>query len=385
MPSTARTRWLVAGLGLAVLVPALSWWGPGLARRLGVSGTLPTRPPGPADMPGAVVTEEVARLILPGLGRNPRLEYDPVAIVVNVPDVVASFPWTEHPRGEITFHNDAHGFRRSPEADRTDASPRTDGPRVLVLGDSHTYGLVDSHETFCSVLEELLRARPGAGGAQVWNAAVAGSGPYEYLGSLRRHIGLEPDLVVVVVFTGNDFINAMPYDEFFTKQRPPIADRAMRQRLADAREHWRAPLAQGFNQALEFKFAPAEAERALAAATRALEELVALCASRHVPLLVALLPTKVDVDAVVEEDGIARMLEILELPREDYAINAELGARLGRAADAAGARVLELAPAMAADERPLYWRQDHHLAVMGHRAVAMILLPVVEELLGQAP
>jgi hypothetical protein len=33
----------------------------------------------------------------------------------------------------------------------------------------------------------------------------------------------------------------------------------------------------------------------------------------------------------------------------------------------------------------LYWRQDHHLAVMGHRAVAMILLPVVEELLGQAP
>jgi hypothetical protein len=177
----------------------------------------------------------------------------------------------------------------------------------------------------------------------------------------------------------------MPYDEFYTKRRPPVADRAMRQRLADAREHWRAPLAQGFNQALEFKHAPAEAERALAAATRALEDLVALCADRRVPLLVALLPTKVDVDTEDEEDGIARMLELLDLPREDYAINAELGARLGRAVAAAGARVLDLAPAMAADERPLYWRQDHHLAVMGHRAVATMLLPVLEEMLGQPP
>jgi lysophospholipase L1-like esterase len=386
MSFSARTRWLVAALTLALAVPVVVWSGPGIVTHLGAGESGAERPKQPADMPGTVVTEEVARLILPGLGRNPRLAFDPLAIVVNVPDVVASFPWNEHPRGEITFHNDARGFRRLARSGAGDEDRVGEGgPRVLVLGDSHTYGLVDTEETFCSLLEDMLRTSATAPGTVVWNAAVAGSGPFEYLGSLRRHIGIEPDLIVVVVFTGNDFMNALPYDEFRTKQHPPQADRDMRRRLAAAREHWRAPLAQGFSQALEFTFAPSEAERALAAATEPLAELAALCAEREIPLLVAMLPTKVDVNAADGAEGIARIFEILQLSEAEYAINADLGARLGRALVRPGVRVLDLAPALRAESGLLYWRQDHHLAVEGHRVVARTLLPVVEELLQSPP
>jgi lysophospholipase L1-like esterase len=379
MSASTRIRWLVAGLGVLLLVFAAVRWAPRIERWLPRDASAPERAPQPADMPGTTVTEEVARLILPGLGRNPRLAYDPVAIVVNVPDVEESFPWEEHPRGEITFHNDARGFRRLPER------PDGEGPRVLVLGDSHTYGLVDTHETLSAVLEDLLRARAIGSGATVWNAAVAGSGPFEYLGSLRRQLALEPDLVVLVVFTGNDFMNALPYDEFRTKQHPPTADRAMRQRLGDAREHWRAPLAQGLSQALEFASAPAEGERALAAASSALRDFAALCAEHDVPLLLALLPTKVDVDVDDDRETIARMFEVLELTPEAYAINAALGARLGAALEGPGVRVVDLSPAMRAENAPLYWQRDHHLAVRGHRVVARTLLPVVEQLLAGRP
>ncbi|MHC5210005.1 MAG: GDSL-type esterase/lipase family protein [Planctomycetota bacterium] len=381
---SARTRWIAAGLGVLLLVPAMVRWGPGLARRLRPEEATVQRPPQPADMPGTVVTEEVARLILPGLGRNPRLAYDPVAIIVNVPDVVASFPWQEHARGEITFHNDARGFRRMPSDDGAETGPEP-GPRILVLGDSHAYGLVDTQETLSAVLEDMLRAREAGPGTVVWNAAVAGSGPFEYVGSLRHHIGLAPDLVVLVFFTGNDFMNALPYDEFRTKQRPPQPDRAMRQRLAGAREHWRAPLAQGFSQALEFTYAPEEAERALASATTALDELATTCVDAGIPLLVALLPTKVDVDLEEGRQSIEKVFEILELDEADYGINAELGARLGRALARPGVRVLDLAPPMRAESRPLYWERDHHLGVLGNRVVARTLLPVVEELLADPP
>jgi hypothetical protein len=73
-------------------------------------------------------------------------------------------------------------------------------PRILVLGDSFTYGIgVNDEETFCSILQTLLP------GNEIINAGNGGKGT-DYALKFYRTKGkqLEPD-VVILVFCGNDF------------------------------------------------------------------------------------------------------------------------------------------------------------------------------------
>src|SRR5262249_42211098 len=158
-----------------------------------------------------------------------RMMYDPVATIMLRPDRTQSFDWPEHPAGRVTFRTNNLGFRE----DRPTTLAKY-GPRILVLGDSHTEGLVNNDENVAHVLRRLLdadadarSASPGAAGAadaanaagatsstgpvryEVLNAGVGGTGPHEYLGQLTKHIDLRPDLVIAVIYTGNDFSNAL--------------------------------------------------------------------------------------------------------------------------------------------------------------------------------
>jgi hypothetical protein len=73
-------------------------------------------------------------------------------------------------------------------------------PRILVLGDSFTYGIgVNDDETFCSILQSLLPEH------EVINGGNGGKGT-DYALKFYRTKGkqLQPD-IVILVFTGNDF------------------------------------------------------------------------------------------------------------------------------------------------------------------------------------
>ena len=61
----------------------------------------------------------------------------------------------------------------------------------MVLGDSHTEGVVHNEESFASVLEGLLQDTPGWEESEVLNAGVGTTGPRGYLGQLRRN-GRQP-------------------------------------------------------------------------------------------------------------------------------------------------------------------------------------------------
>jgi hypothetical protein len=73
-------------------------------------------------------------------------------------------------------------------------------PRILVLGDSFTYGIgVNDEETFCSILQSQMP------GYEIINAGNPGKGT-DYALKFYRTKGkeLEPD-VLILVFCGNDF------------------------------------------------------------------------------------------------------------------------------------------------------------------------------------
>jgi hypothetical protein len=78
--------------------------------------------------------------------------------------------------------------------------------RIVVLGDSLVLSVqVDQQRTFCHLLEQRLNSGGGPIRYRVINAGVQGYGPVEELLFFREVARtFEPDLVVTVVFVGND-------------------------------------------------------------------------------------------------------------------------------------------------------------------------------------
>lgn len=98
-----------------------------------------------------------------------------------------------------------HGLRGPEIADR-----QPDTLRVLVVGDSFTFGVgARDDETFPARLEAILRGRGSR--AQVLNAGAPGFGVPDAVAWLERWgWTLEPDVVVLGVFLGNDLQDAAP-------------------------------------------------------------------------------------------------------------------------------------------------------------------------------
>jgi hypothetical protein len=99
--------------------------------------------------------------------------------------------------------------------------------RVLVLGDSFVLAVqVPIAETFVERLEARLNAEAGAGGTRwrVINGGVQGYGPVnEWLFFDRVAAAFEPDLVVQMVYVGNDAIEAGDLRAWLTDGPPQPA------------------------------------------------------------------------------------------------------------------------------------------------------------------
>jgi lysophospholipase L1-like esterase len=89
-----------------------------------------------------------------------------------------------------------------------------DSYRILVLGDSFTWGAsADYGQGWVDILERELEA---ATPVIVWNAAMPGTGTSQAILTARNLLPLmQPDLVILGFHSGNDFAdNLYPYDRF---------------------------------------------------------------------------------------------------------------------------------------------------------------------------
>ncbi len=99
----------------------------------------------------------------------------------------------------ITYSINSQGFR----GDELQARPDF---RIAIYGDSFVHGYYSSlANTFAVRLADRLSSRLHRN-IEVVNAGVAGYGPDQELRKMERELaGLRPDLVLVGIFTGNDF------------------------------------------------------------------------------------------------------------------------------------------------------------------------------------
>lgn len=83
--------------------------------------------------------------------------------------------------------------------------------RVLVVGDSFVFGVgVEDTDTFTALLPARL-ARHDRAAAEGLNAGIPAFGVPDAESWFRRHgVALEPDIVVLAIFLGNDLVDASP-------------------------------------------------------------------------------------------------------------------------------------------------------------------------------
>lgn len=274
--------------------------------------------------------------------------------------------------------------------DNRDLGPKLPGQtRIVVLGDSLVNSIqVGVHETFMAHLERELLARDRSRHWQVINAGVQGYGPVqEWL--FYKHVidGLEPDVVLIVAFVGNDATEA--YDRAAWIDNGPPASSAGEAAVTWARrvarssmvlqtarlrwEQWRPDTAgPGAERPLAAYLAnpPIEVTRGLEVSRDAFGRISTLAAARGARTAIVLMPARFQVD----DGDYGRLKERVEAAGHSL-IRQAASERFREALTPLGLPVLDLLPVIQAQENPagLFFQRNIHLTPRGHEVVGHAL------------
>lgn len=254
--------------------------------------------------------------------------------------------------------------------------------RILGVGDSFAFGVVPYPANFLTVLENDLRARNPA--IEVVNMGIPSADVGDYLLLLRKEgLRLDPDLVIVCFFIGNDFwlrsehgSDPPSYLAAFLRyalQIRPDYTREPRRARDDYRDDAPTMTKPRYLKVLHRRIALFSKDEAaylddFAQVSAALAEIRDLCRRHGARLLVVVLPEEMQVS------WDARRLAIESLPgyeprRYDWEQpNRALAAEL----DELGVAYLDLYPTFreAGAEAVLYKPRDTHWNVRGNRLAA---------------
>lgn len=285
---------------------------------------------------------------------------------VRLPDKESRSVFSEHPQGLVVKQSNNRGFVRTTP---TTLQKNRGVLRVLVTGDSHTDGYVSTHENFCTLLESQLNTTGRS--TEILNAGVACYSFDHYPGVLARNLDLQPDVFVLVAYTGNDFIENRMYD--FRWYNPLQSLRQFRARIG-----WRYqyPLLynnQSLAQVLYFHLYPKERQRALQFAKDGMDRMVRICNENNIRFILFLLPTDYDLQPAYRTS----IQAAYGFPDESLDINKWFARALATYAAQKGIEVVDPAVRWRPIADRLYYPKDHHINAAGNRAVAQELLPLL--------
>lgn len=330
----------------------------------------------PTERPYYLTEEHAYQLF--GLANKPEglHLYDPYCYVVQKAFRDAQVPWKEHPERKYTLATNEDGLRDDPID--WDADPDL---RVLVAGDSHTFGVCSNDESYPNRLEQLLaEAWPGRS-FDVLNTGQGGYSFYHYLGMLEKYRYLEPDVFVLGIFGGNDFSEISGLARTFGEGPPAhftSEQRDLRRRSIETVS--RAALGQCLTGTFYFEHHPEHVAAMSDIALDLARQMRALCEARGARMVVAFIPAPCNLkwDAPIPKVDEAR--EFLQLEPDAVDVLDEVADRFLDRMRAEGVPVVDLRETIAGLDVPPYWRHDLHLDVTGHDLLARELQPVVEQI-----
>lgn len=121
-------------------------------------------------------------------------------------------PMAEDVYGDFEITVSSLGLR-----DREFPEKAMDEVRILLLGDSYTFGHgVETDEAISAYLERRLNARALSGRFTVINGGTGGYGPWQSIGTYHRVVdALKPDVVILQTFVANDIGDTLRRDRLY--------------------------------------------------------------------------------------------------------------------------------------------------------------------------
>ncbi|GEM_PF-1635871 len=276
--------------------------------------------------------------------------------------------FAEHPDGGFKRHTNSLGMRED-----TNPSEGTEGFCVLVMGDSHTEGVCANSESLANQFEAGLRADRPTEQVDVWNVAVGGYSPTNYLGTLDAYGHLQPDAVVLVFYGGNDFRESLYPWRYLYRRPPGIHSKVDITPLLEGPKQGVAMLGQEINQALAFAADPAAGQDALRLALACGIELDRQCRERGARFLFVYLPPPSIGQADRYRERVRAGLATLGGDPDALEFCDGLADETLQGLEQAGVATLDLRPSFASADEPLYWNADLHLNLDGHALVGQLV------------
>lgn len=269
--------------------------------------------------------------------------------------------------------------------------------RVVILGDSLVLSVqVDLDQTFARHLERGLNAQAEGPTWRVVNAGVQGYGPVDAW-LFYKHVidALEPDVVLMAVFVGNDAVEAYDKVAWIEADGPPagsttdVAATRLRRLvrssmvLQNVRLRWdllRSSVeGPGAERPLTSYLVtpPPDVVHGLEVSRRAFGLIAERAAQRGASAALLLMPARFQTD-----DADFGRLEAIVREAGDTLVRHAATDRFRDALAPLGLPMLDLLPVLQAEpnRHELFFQQNVHLTPRGHRVVGEALLPFVRSL-----
>jgi hypothetical protein len=288
---------------------------------------------------------------------------DPMVGYIHKAYARREYEWPEYAKGKITLKTNNLGFREDTDT-KTDKEKGV--VRILVTGDSQTDGVVNNHECFPNLLEAALNSKNQIDKFEVINGGCGYYGFDHYLLFLEKYKFLKPDIYIVAVYIGNDFLDVARILEAAGgfNRRPPEYIRTLRDCDCDGL------MDQVMNQIYYFKNFPEMKAKTVQHALEVTLKISNLCRLCNIDFLAVFLPTKADVEWQTDGSRLDKIKECLGLSESDLQINQNLKDELGKVLSKNKIAYLDLSNDMRTQENGFYWKRDYHLNDRGHRFVA---------------
>ena len=189
----------------------------------------------------------------------------------------------------------------------------------------------------------------------------------QYLLFINKYAFLKPDVYIVCIYTGNDFLDASSILEAKEGilERPAGYLRSLRNcNLNDG------AISQIMNQIYYFKTFPKMKGKVVKYVLELILEIKTYCKKRNIDLIVAFLPSKADVEWESDAEALVKVKNCLKISAADLRVNRELTQELARGARINNINFIDLYTFMKDGQEELYWKRDYHLSDQGHKLVA---------------
>jgi hypothetical protein len=275
------------------------------------------------------------------------------------------------------------------------ASTKGKAYRIIGIGDSFAFGVVPYEDNYLTLVEENLRR--GGSAVELINMGIPNIGPRDYTALLLAEgLNLDPDLVLLSFFVGNDFSESVREAE-----RSMVDYSYVASLLRYAFGIWRHLETETPKGPWEYDdasptfdpetFLKIEKRRSricyqspetfsplLEAAVGHLEEISKICRRRGIAFLVVIIPDEFQVDRDLQN----AILKILGKNREDSSVDFTRPNRLlRRKLDSLGIQYVDLLPQLAdAGRHARYYKpRDTHWNIAGNELAAGLITEYLQQ------